>query len=131
VKWLGHVPTTEHNAVNSSAVAVLNISRDSMAAVGFSPATRVFEAAGAGACLITDAWTGIELFLNPGKEVLVARDGVDVADAVRTLTPQRAREIGTAALHRIRAQHTYAQRARTLHSILSDAFAARQSGLAA
>ncbi len=48
--------------------------------IGFSPATRVFEAAGAGACLITDAWEGIELFLEPDEEVLVARDGADVAE---------------------------------------------------
>ncbi len=50
------------------ALAVLNVARDSMAATGFSPATRVFEAAGAGACLITDAWAGIELFLEPGAK---------------------------------------------------------------
>ncbi len=43
---------------NSTALAVLNIARESMATIGFSPATRVFEAAGAGACLITDAWDG-------------------------------------------------------------------------
>ena len=43
------------------------------------PATRVFEAAGAGACLVTDAWEGIELFLEPEREVLVARDGAEVA----------------------------------------------------
>ena len=75
VRAIGHVGTAEHNAFNVSPLAVLNVARDSMAEVGFSPATRVFEAAGAGACLITDAWEGIELFLRPGEEVLVARDG--------------------------------------------------------
>ncbi|TIL52207.1 MAG: hypothetical protein E5Y81_25025, partial [Mesorhizobium sp.] len=89
----------------------LNISRDSMAANGFSPATRVFEAAGAGACLITDAWLGVELFLAPGEEILVARDGNDVTEILRTLTPQRARAIGASALRRVLAEHTYALRA--------------------
>jgi hypothetical protein len=37
----------EHNAFNCTPLAVLNVARDSMANVGFSPATRVFEAAGA------------------------------------------------------------------------------------
>jgi len=74
VGWLGHVGTRDHNAFNVTPKAVLNISRDSMAANGFSPATRVFEAAGAGACLITDAWLGVELFLKPDEEILVARD---------------------------------------------------------
>src|SRR4028118_667480 len=80
VRHIGHVYTRDHNAFNTSPLAVLNIARDSMATTGFSPATRVFEAAGAGACLITDAWVGLELFLQEGEEVLVARDGRDVAE---------------------------------------------------
>ena len=71
----------------------------------------MFEAAGAGACLITDAWEGIELFLAPDDEVLVARDGQDVADLIQTVTPDRARAIGQAALVRVLAHHTYDKRA--------------------
>jgi spore maturation protein CgeB len=97
-----------------------------MAEVGFSPATRVFEAAGAGACLITDAWEGIELFLAPDREVLVARDGQDVAEHVESLTPERARAIGAAALARVRADHTYAQRAETVDRLLAEAAAAKR-----
>ena len=82
-----------------------------MAANGFSPATRVFEAAGAGACLVTDAGEGIELFLIPEEEVLVARVGQVVAELVRTVTPERAARIGGAALARVLAHHTYDQRA--------------------
>ena len=77
----------------------------------FSPATRVFEAAGAAACLITDAWEGIEHFLTPDEEVLVARDGQDVAEHLAALTPERAHAIGQAALTRVTAEHTYALRA--------------------
>jgi spore maturation protein CgeB len=110
VRHLGHVYTHQHNAFNCTPLAVLNVARDSMAHIGFSPATRVFEAAGAAACLITDAWEGIELFLTPDEEVLVARDGQDVADHVAALTPERARSIGQAALSRILAEHTYAHR---------------------
>ena len=71
---LGHVHARDHNAFNCTPTAVLNISRDSMATNGWSPATRVFEAAGAGACLITDTWKGVEQFLEPDREVLVAAD---------------------------------------------------------
>jgi spore maturation protein CgeB len=110
VRHLGHVYTHQHNAFNCTPLAVLNVARDSMASIGFSPATRVFETAGAAACLITDAWEGIELFLTPGEEVLVARDGQDVAEHVAALTPERARAIGHAALKRILAEHTYAHR---------------------
>src|SRR6059058_2051520 len=110
VRHIGHVYTHEHNAFNCTPLAVLNIARDSMADIGFSPATRVFEAAGAAACLITDAWEGIELFLDPNEEVLVARDGRDVAEHLGTLTADRARRIGEAALRRVLAEHSYAQR---------------------
>lgn len=118
VSTLGHVYTRDHNAFNCTPLAVLNVNRESMARYGFSPATRVFEAAGAGACLITDAWEGIELFLEPGREVLVARHGDDVAERLRELTPERARQIGQAALRRILSEHTYAHRAAQVETVL-------------
>jgi spore maturation protein CgeB len=120
VEHLGHVYTAEHNAFNCTPRAVLNVARDSMAQVGFSPATRVFEAAGAGACLITDAWEGIEMFLEPDREVLVARDGADVADILVELTEDRAREIGRAALDRVRREHTYALRGALVDDLFRD-----------
>jgi spore maturation protein CgeB len=114
---LGHVGTAEHNAFNCTPSAVLNIARNSMADVGFSPATRVFEAAGAAACLITDAWEGIELFLEPDEEVLVARDGKDVAEHLAGLTPERARAIGEAARRRVLTDHTYELRAEQVDAL--------------
>lgn len=117
VRQIGHVPTADHNAFNVTPLAVLNISRESMALNGYSPATRVFEAAGAGACLITDSWAGLDLFLRDGEEVLSARDGKDVAELVAGLTPARAREIGGRGRERILREHTYAHRAAQAHDI--------------
>jgi spore maturation protein CgeB len=117
--YLGHVSPGEHNAVNCSARAVLNVTRESMAANGFSPPTRVFEVAGAGACLITDAWEGIEEFLIPGVEVLTAGSGAEVADLIEDLDPERARAIGVAARERVLAEHTYAQRAEQVEGIIA------------
>lgn len=111
IRYASHVPTKNHNAFNVTPTAVLNISREDMARTGFSPATRVFEAAGAGACIITDAWEGIELFLKPGEEILVARDGQDVVDIVSALDRPAARAIGDRALTRVLAEHTYDHRA--------------------
>jgi spore maturation protein CgeB len=126
VRRIGHVGTNDHNAFNTSSLAVLNVARDSMAEVGFSPATRVFEAAGAGACLITDAWEGVELFLQPDEEVLVARDGQDVVDHLQALTPERARAIGEAARQRITAEHTYARRGAEVDALLAREAAAKR-----
>ncbi len=126
VRLLGHVGSDRHNAFNTSALAVLNVARDSMAAVGFSPATRVFEAAGAGACLITDAWEGIEQFLVPGEEILIARDGADVAEYLTTLTPHAARIIGIKARQRVLAEHTYERRATIVDAVLRRALARKR-----
>ena len=128
VQYVGHVYTRDHNAFNVTPRAVLNISRESMARYGFSPATRVFEAAGAGACLITDHWEGIEQFLVPGHEVLVAKNGGEVAEHLETLAPERARAIGEAALRRVLAEHTYAHRAGELERVLGVAASAGGAG---
>jgi spore maturation protein CgeB len=118
VRHVGHVYTADHNAFNCTPCAVLNISRDSMARYGFSPATRVFEAAGAGACLISDAWEGLDTFLEPDVEVLVARSGADVVEHVRALDATRARAIGTAARRRVLDAHTYDHRAARVAALL-------------
>lgn len=120
VRYAGHIYTADHNAFNGSASTVLNISRESMARYGFSPATRVFEAAGAAACLITDAWEGIDFFLQPGSETLVASDGAEVARIVRELDRNRARAIGEAARRRVLCDHTYDQRGTLVESLLQE-----------
>jgi len=118
VHYIGHVFTRDHNAFNCSPKAVLNISRDSMASYGFSPATRVFEAAGAGACIITDYWKGIDFFFEPGKEILVAESGEAVKEILTSLTTEKAAEIGNAAREKVLARHTYTNRAAELDKIL-------------
>lgn len=131
VRAIGHVYTADHNRLNASALAVLNINRESMARYGFSPATRVFEAAGAGACIITDDWPGIDLFLDPGAEALVARSGAEVAELARRLDPRAAAVMGRRARHRILADHTYAHRALEIEAALGEARPVRPAGTTA
>lgn len=123
IRYVGHVSTRDHNAFNATPKAVLNISRASMAQNGFSPATRVFEAAGAAACIITDYWEGIDLFLKPDEEILVARDGQDVGDILRALTPESAAEIGKRALAKVLDKHTYQDRAAAVDQLFRRRFA--------
>ncbi len=118
VRWIGHVPTADHNRVNSSARVVLNVNRESMASAGFSPPTRIFEAAGAGACVITDAWPGVEKFFTPGSEILVARNAEEVVRLLRGTSPARAAQIGSAMHARAMRKHLYEQRARQVLEIL-------------
>jgi spore maturation protein CgeB len=118
VRDLGHVYTRDHNALNATAKAVLNINRESMARYGASPPTRIFEAAGAAACIITDAWEGIEQFLEPGTEILPAADGPEVAAHVEALDDARARAMGEAAKQRVLSEHTYTHRALDVEALL-------------
>ena len=90
-----------------------------MASVGFSPPTRVFEAAGEGACVVTDAWTGIETFFEPGEEILLVSDANEIVDVLRNTSDERAAQIGTAMRRRALRDHTYAQRAEQLSELLA------------
>jgi spore maturation protein CgeB len=111
VRWIGHVPTADHNRVNCSASMVMNINRSSMAEFGFSPPTRVFEVAGAGACLLCDDWPGISDCFASGSEVLVIQRAEDVVDALRSHDRSQRQQIGNAFHQRALRDHTYARRA--------------------
>ncbi len=119
VRWVGHVPTDQHRGWNCSARLVLNVNRADMAATGYSPPTRVFEAAGCGACVVTDAWQGIETFFEPGREILVASAAEEVVGYLRSVTSEAARDLGAAARQRVLRDHTYDRRAATLDAVLS------------
>jgi spore maturation protein CgeB len=119
VLYVGYVSARDHNAFNCSPLSMLAISRECTPRYGFSPSTRLFEAAGTSACPIADDWPGLDTFLEPGREVLVARDGLEVAQHVRTLTPDRVREIGRAARARVLGEHTYAHRVEQMESLLA------------
>jgi spore maturation protein CgeB len=127
VRWIGHVGTGDHNRINCSARMVLNINRESMASVGFSPPTRVFEAAGAGACLITDAWTGVEQFFVPEKEILVASCAEEIVAYLRKISADQAHTIGNAMRARALQDHTYELRAAEVDSILRGGTSSRHS----
>jgi spore maturation protein CgeB len=123
VRAIGHVPTGEHRAWNCSARMVLNITREDMARFGYSPATRVFEAAGCGSCLVTDSWTGVDEFFTPDEEILVADGAEDIVRHLRGVASDRAREIGRRARARVEREHTYESRAERFEDVVRCAVA--------
>jgi spore maturation protein CgeB len=127
VRWIGHVPTEDHNRANCSAGMVMNINRTSMAVSGYSPPTRVFEVAGAGACMLCDDWPGIDDCFEPGKEILVVRTAKDVVDAIREYDAPARRQIGTAFRARALRDHTYQQRAELAETVFLSAVSSRKS----
>ena len=118
VRYVHHVYTSQHNAFYSSPRTVMSINRESMARYGYSPATRIFEAAGAAACIITDQWTGLDMFLEPGKECIAVETGDEAAERISSIGETEAAEIGEAGRRRILAEHTYLRRAEIVERFL-------------
>jgi spore maturation protein CgeB len=114
-----HLYPRDHAAFYASNVATLNLTRDAMRRYGWSPASRLFEAAACGACIISDTWSGLDTLLEPGREVLLADTRADVAAHLDTLTPQRRTEIGSAAREHVLRQHTFANRAEQVDDAIS------------
>jgi spore maturation protein CgeB len=117
VRYIGHCPTPLHPAMNCSSRLVLNLNRQAMAATGFSPPTRVFEAAACASCLVTDDWEGIDTFFAPGMEILVARGPEDLVRYLAEVTWPQARAIGERARQRALRDHTYASRVETFERV--------------
>ncbi|MFN7134398.1 MAG: glycosyltransferase, partial [Myxococcales bacterium] len=124
IYFVRHLPPAEHPAFYASSKLTLNITRRAMAAMGYCPSGRLFEAAACGAPILSDGWEGIEQFFVPGREIVIARSTGDALDALNMDESERA-AISEAARRRALSEHTSAHRARELVGLLE------QSGVAA
>ena len=117
VRLIGRVATADRAAFYAAAPLTLHVARASHAAMGYCPSARLFEAAACGVPLLSDAWEGIERFLAPGSEILVAHDTDEALAAIeRPLSELRA--IGRRARERALDEHSAACRAEELERIL-------------
>jgi spore maturation protein CgeB len=121
VRHVIHLEPKFHPAFYSSSRFTLNITRTEMVAAGFSPSVRLFEAAACGATIVSDCWPGLELFLEPGKQILLASSAEDVVSYLKQLTGEEARRIGRAAQERILSEHTSEHRAAQLEAYVEAA----------
>ncbi len=112
-----HIPPAEHSSFYCSSGFTLNLTRVSMAAAGWSPSVRLFEAAACGAAILSDTWPGLDRILTPGKEILLAANTADVLRILNQTTEDQRRALGQAARARILSEHTSAQRAAELEAI--------------
>ncbi|MEK0084078.1 CgeB family protein [Benzoatithermus flavus] len=117
--FVRHLPPHEHPAFFSSSRLTLNVTRSAMAAMGYCPSGRLFEAAACGTAILSDVWEGLDAFFAPGREILLARSGADV-DAALDMSDDELRRIGTAARERALAEHTAEHRALELERLLGE-----------
>ena len=118
--FVRHLPPAEHPAFYSSSRLTLNVTRAPMAALGYCPSGRLFEAAACGTAIVSDVWAGLNEFFTPGDELLTASDTPDVLAAMDLSDAELAR-IGRAARERVLADHTSARRGAELVEILEGA----------
>jgi spore maturation protein CgeB len=117
--FVRHLPPSDHPAFFASAPLTLNVTRGDMAAMGYCPSGRLFEAAACGTAVVSDAWEGLDTFFTPGEEILVART-TDEALAALDLPRPELERIARAARERVLAEHSSAHRARELVALLRD-----------
>jgi spore maturation protein CgeB len=91
-----------------------------MAAMGWCPSGRLFEAAACGTPLLTDAWEGLDAFLTPGREILVARSTADTTAALDRSDAELHR-MARDARERTLAEHSSARRADELVAAIETA----------
>jgi len=117
IAYFPHVPPLDHSAFYSSSRLTLNITRSPMAAMGFCPSGRLFEAAACSTAILSDRWAGLEDFFSPGTEIITAANSDDAVNAL-SLSDSELRQIGTAARERALEDHTADRRAQELEEIL-------------
>jgi spore maturation protein CgeB len=116
-----HLPPRDHRAFYNAQRYTLNITRADMIRAGWSPSVRLFEAAACGTPIVSDYWEGIETFLAPGLDVLIARGAEDTAAYLHDISEAERASIGRRARARILAAHTAAHRALELERYVEEA----------
>jgi len=105
--FVRHLEPAQHAAFFSASRLTLNVTRRDMAAMGWAPSGRLFEATACGTVVLSDRFEGLEDFFEPGVEILTAST---TAEALAAMA------LGDAELTRI----AQAGRARTLEEHTSD-----------
>lgn len=119
IRFFPHVSPAEHSCFYSSSPLTLNVTRGSMAAMGYCPSGRLFEAAACGTVVLSDWWEGLDSFFEPGEEILLAHSSAEAAEAI-ALDPDTIARIASRARQRALDCHTAAIRAQRFVSLLDD-----------
>ncbi|MBV8897657.1 MAG: glycosyltransferase [Acidobacteriaceae bacterium] len=117
VSYRAHVPPAEHSGFYCSSRLTLNITRGAMAAMGYCPSGRLFEAAACGTPVLSDWWKGLNEFFQPGDEILIANSTAEAVTAIQQ-DAGALKQIGARAKQRALDCHTAAIRARQLIELI-------------
>ncbi len=113
VHMLRYVTPSEHSAFFGSSRLTLSVTRPELLDMGWCPSVRLFEAAAAGAPILCQGFVGLSDFLEPGREVLLARDQEDVLQAMSLSDHELCRQ-AIDARERVLEEHSADRRAAQL-----------------
>jgi spore maturation protein CgeB len=126
--FVQHVAPSEHPSFFCSSRLTLNITRAAMRDMGWCPSGRLFEAAACGVPIVSDWWTGLDEFLTPESEILIASSPDDVLAALELHESHLCR-IARAARERVLTEHTGAKRALQFENIIEKIHAPALAGV--
>ena len=108
--FVRHLPPAEHPAFYASSRLTLNVTRDDMAAMGWCPSGRLFEAAACGAHR-QRRWDGLDDSSRRGGDPRRATPPDDALAALDLSDAELAPDRRGGARQRVLAEHTSAHRA--------------------
>jgi spore maturation protein CgeB len=120
VERIEHLAPSRHRDFYTRQRFTLNVTRQDMIAAGYSPSVRLFEAAACGTPIISDRWLGIDAFLEPGREILIADRADQVRAYLHDLSADERTAVGTRARERVLRSHTASQRALELETCVAE-----------
>ncbi|MFL6386408.1 MAG: glycosyltransferase [Terriglobales bacterium] len=120
VRRIDHVAPAEHSSFYSSSRLTLNITRGEMAANGWCPSGRFFEAAACGTPLITDGWDGLDSFFDLQSELRVVTSAEDV-EAALSSSDEELQSMADCARQRTLDEHSGKVRAQQLLQYIEEA----------
>jgi spore maturation protein CgeB len=121
VERVVHLAPAEHRRFYNRLRYTLNVTRKDMVEAGYSPSVRLFEAAACGTPIISDVWPGIEHFLTPSTEILLATTPAETLSYLRDLPERERLDLGRRARARVLRAHTAAHRAVELEGYVREA----------
>jgi spore maturation protein CgeB len=127
IYFVRHLPPSEHPAFFSSSRLTLNVTRRAMAEMGYCPSGRLFEAAACGVPIISDTWEGLDIFFEPGSELIMVQRCEETIEALQMSDVELAR-IARGAHERTLTEHTADRRAQDLEIALEAAASQTASG---
>ncbi|HEX2967738.1 MAG TPA: glycosyltransferase [Bacteroidales bacterium] len=120
VERIEHMPPDLHVGFYNNQRYTLNITRQDMVKMGFSPSVRLFEAAACGVAIISDWWEGLDTIFKPGEDIFISGSSEETLEILTGTSDDRRIQTGENARSLVLKNHTGYQRAMELENYVKE-----------